>query len=318
MRLLTALATLLAGTAGAWAQAWPSQPIKWVVPYPAGGNTDVLSRALAEKMAPALGQPIVIENRAGASTITGTTVVARADDGHTIGLVVDSHSINANFDKPLPYDSAKDFSPIIQLVNVPFILVSNPDKLPAATLAEFVALAKAKPDAINYASLGPGSPHQIVMEWFRALAGIKVVIVPYRGVAPGMNDVIAGHVQSMMMGLAIAKPMIEAKKLRALAVTSAKRLAQTPGVPTFAEQGYPSLVHVTWYGMVGPRSMPAANVQRLNTEFNKALALPDIAASIIQSGAEPVGGTVAAFQKFMQDDLTKFREVIKISGSKAD
>lgn len=318
MRIPTLVLALLAWTANAYAQAWPSQPLKWVVPYPPGGNTDVIARAIAEKIAGPLGQPIVIENRAGASTITGTTAIARADDGHTIGLIVDSHSINASFDRPLPYDSANDFAPIIQLVRVPFALAVNAEKLPVTNLREFVAHAKAKPGTVNFASIGPGSPHQIAMEWFRALAGIDVVIVPYRGVAPAMNDVVAGHVQSMVSGLNIVRPQMEAMKVRAIAVTSAERLKVVPDVPTFIEQGYPSFSYITWYGMVGPKSMPQAHVQRVNAEIDRALKLPDIAEKIEQAGAEPVGGSAETFRRMMIDDIAKFRDIIKISGSKPD
>lgn len=297
---------------------WPTQPIKWIVPYPPGGNTDVLSRAIAEKIAPALGQPIIIENRPGANTITGTTALARADDGHTIGLIVDAHPINAAFGRPLPYDSAKDFAPIVQLVRVPFVIVSNPEKLPARSIAEFVQHAKANPGKVSYASLGPGSPHQIAMEHLRALAGIDVLIVPYRGVAPAMNDVLAGHVHTTVMGLATARPQIEAGKLRALAVTSPQRFKQLPDVPTVAEQGFQGYSAITWYGMAGPRSMPAAVVVRLNAEINKALALPDIAQRIVEAGTEAVGGTPEAFAKVLVDDIAKFTEIFKISGSKPE
>ena len=299
-------------------QGWPTQTIKWVVPYPPGGNTDVIARSIADKISPALGQPIVIENRGGANTITGTTAVARADDGHTIGLIVDSHSINAAFDQPLPYDSVKDFVPITQLVRVPFMLVVNPDKIPGTTIPEFVAQAKAQPGAISFASLGPGSPHQISMEWLRTLSGIDVVMVPYRGVAPALNDVVGGHVHSTMTGVFVALQLVEARKVTALGVTGANRLAMAPAVPTIAEQGFPQFVFHAWYGVVGPRSLSPLAVNRLNSEINKALQLPDILAKIAAAGAEPAGGTPEQFAAMMVEDLTRYRQIIKVSGSKAE
>lgn len=309
---------LMAGSAVASAQTWPTQSIKWVVPYPAGGNTDVIARAIADKIAPALGQSIVIENRGGANTITGTSAVARADDGHTIGLIVDSHSINAAFNQPLPYDSVKDFVPIIHLVRVPFLFVVNPDKVPVTTIPAFVAHSKANPGKMNFASLGPGSPHQIAMEWLRALAGIETAIVPYRGVAPALNDVVAGHVQSMFTGVFVAQQLVETKKVTALGVSSATRLKMAPSVPTIAEQGYPQFVFHAWYGVLGPKSLPPQAVSRLNAEINKALLLPDILTKISAAGAEPVGGTPEQFSTMMVDDLARYREIIKVSGSKAE
>ena len=323
MRIWLSVLAVIAGSATGAAQAppaqsWPTQTIRWVIPYPPGGNTDVIARAIADKIAPALGQPIVIENRGGANTITGTSAVARADDGHTIGLIVDSHSINAAFDQPLPYDSVKDFTPIVQLVRVPFLFVANPDKVPAKTMPAFVAHAKAHPGTLNFASLGPGSPHQIAMEWLRALAGIDSAIVPYRGVAPALNDVVAGHVQTMFMGVFVAKQLIEAGKITPLGVTGAARMKLAPSIPTIAEQGYPQFVFHAWYGVLGPRSIAPAAVSRLNAEINKALLLPDIADKIEAAGAEAVGGTPEQFAAMMVDDLARYREIIKVSGSKAE
>ncbi len=297
-------------------QSWPSQNIKWIVPYPPGGNTDVLARAIADKIAPVLGQAIVIENRGGANTITGSHAVARADDGHTIGLIVDSHSINAAFGGPLPYDTEKDFTPIVQLVRVPFVLAANPDKVRGSSFTSFVDQAKAAPGSFNFASLGPGSPHQIAMEWLRVLSGIDIGIVPYRGVAPALNDVVAGHVHVTFTGVFVALPLIESKKISALGVSGLTRLKQAPKIPTFAEQGYPQFVFHAWYGVAGPKSLPAAAVSRLNTEINKALALPDILQRIDAAGAEPVGGAPEQFSTMIVEDLARYREIIKLAGSK--
>jgi tripartite-type tricarboxylate transporter receptor subunit TctC len=312
------LAALVASSSSSAAQSWPTQTVKWVVPYPPGGNTDVIARAIADKIAPSLGQSIVIENRGGANTITGTNAVAKSDDRHTIGLVTDSHSINAAFGSNLPYDPVKDFVPVIQLVRVPFMLVANGGKVQGGTIPSFVAQAKASPGSLSFASLGPGSPHQIAMEWLRTLAGIDVNIVSYRGVAPALNDVVAGHVHTTFTGVFVALPLIEAKKVVALGVSGATRLKAAPGVPTIAEQGYPQFVFHAWYGVLGPKDLPREAVLRLNAEIDKAIRLPEIQDRIVKAGAEPVGGTPAQMTTMMAEDLARYREIIKLAGSKAN
>ncbi len=212
-RLLVAALVGLATMAGTRADSWPSKPIRWIVPYPAGGGTDVVSRAVGAKLSDALHQPIVIDNRPGANTILGTHALAQAPgDGYTIALITDAHSINQASGKPLPYDSERDFLPILQLLRVPFMLVVNSELVPMRTLPELIKHAKENPGWLTFGSLGPGSPHEIAMSWFKTMAGLDLLIVPYRGISPALQDVVAGHVKSMLIGVAVADELVQSAR----------------------------------------------------------------------------------------------------------
>ncbi len=297
------------------AQAWPSKPIKLVVPYPPGGGTDAVVRLIAPKISAALGQPLVIENKGGANTIIGTDVVAKAaPDGYTFGVITDSHSINPNFQK-LPYDSVQSFQPVSQLVFVPFALVTKAGS-EITSVASLVKLAKSKPGKISYASLGEGSPHYLAMEWFRSLARVDINHIPYRGVGPALTDVIGGQVDLMFTGLSTAIPQVKGGKALALAVSSPKRQPSLTSIPTVAESGYPEFDFRTWYGIVAPAGTPADVVARMNQEIKKAIDSADVLERFEVLGVDAAVSTPQQFAEFMRQDARKYAQIIKATGAK--
>jgi len=307
---------VLTSTVMAFAQAWPSQPIRWIVPYPAGGGTDLMARTLGVYLEKSLGQPIVVENKPGASTVTGTAALAQAQpDGHTVGMVFDSLAINAAFGMSLPYNTEKDLVPVIHLANVPLVLIVNAEQVPMKTLPEIIAYAKAHPGWFTFGSLGPGSPHEIGFLWLKALSKMDALVVPYRGVNPALQDVIAGQIKGMFLGVAVADEFIKSGKLRAIAVTSAARLKSAPDLPTIAEQGFPEYDFTTFYGLAAPKGTPPAIVSRLNQEINKTLQLPDVKAKIDPTGAEITGGTQKEFAEFLRKNLEKFRKIVSLTNA---
>ncbi len=318
------LRLLLAGTAafiaasGALAQSYPAKPIRFIVPYPAGGGTDIVARLLAAKLTASMGQPVVVDNKPGASTIIGTDLLAKSPaDGYTIGIITDSHAINTTFFPKLPYDSVKDFEPVTQLVFVPLVLVANPS-LNVKTLAELIAAAKAKPGRINYASIGNGSPHQIAMEYLKSMAGISMTHIPYKGVAPALTDVVAGQVDVMFTGTSSAAPYVKAGKLNALAVSSAKRQPSIPETPSVAEAGLPKFDFMTWYGLAVPGGTPASIVQRLNQEVEAALRQPDIKERLAALGLVGAPTSPAEFAAFIQTEAVKLARIVKAAGVKPE
>ena len=228
--------------------AWPEKPIRFIVPYPPGGGTDIVARAVGKRLSESLGQPVIVENRPGASTIIGTDAVARAEpDGYTIGLVTDSHVLNPLFyPQRQPYDTHKDFAPVGQLVSVPFILVANP-KTGWTSVKQLLDAARARPGKITYASIGNGTPHYLAMELTRAMAGVDLVHVPYKGVAPALADLLGGQVDVMYTGMSTGLPQVRNGRLTALAVSGPKRSPIAPDIPTVAESGLPNFAFMTWY-----------------------------------------------------------------------
>ena len=302
----------------AHAQSWPSKPIRWIVPYPPGGGTDLTARILAEQLTKSLGQPVVVENRPGGSTVTGTAALAQAEpDGYTVGMLFDSLAINAVLGTPVTYDPEKDFAPIINLAYVPLMFIVNTQRVPMTTLPDLVAHSKKTPNWFSFGTLGPGSPHEIGFLWFKAMSGMDALVVPYRGVAPALQDTVAGQVSGMFVGVAVADGFIKEGKLRALAVTSTKRLASAPDVPTVAEQGFPDYDYVTFYGLAAPKGTPPYIVQRLNDEINRALQQPEVRAKLESSGAILVGGTPKEFERYLDATFVKFRKIIAVTGAKA-
>ncbi len=320
---LTALAavvsTLAAGFApGAQAQSYPAKPIRFIVPYPAGGGTDIVARLVAAKMTLSMGQPVVVDNKPGASTVIGTDMVAKAPaDGYTFGLVTDSHAANPTFFPKLPYDSVKDFEPLTQLVFVPLVLVANP-ALNVKTVPELIAAAKAKPGKINYASIGNGSPHQIAMEWLKSMAGISMTHIPYKGVAPALTDLVAGQVDVMFTGTSSASPYVKAGRLNALAVSSAKRQPAFPETPSVAEAGLREFDFMTWYGTVAPAGTPRNIVMRLNQEISAALNQPDVKEKLAGLGVVGAPSTPEAFSAFIKTEAQKLEKIVKVTGVKAE
>jgi tripartite-type tricarboxylate transporter receptor subunit TctC len=317
LRIVLALCAL-ALVMPAQAETWPNKPIHWIVPYPPGGGTDLMSRVLAAHLEKALGQPVVVENRPGGSTVTGTAALANAQpDGYTFGMLFDSLAINVVLGVKTSYDPEHDFEPVIKLADVPLVFVVNSKQVPMKTLPELVAYSKAHPGWFTFGSLGPGSPHEIGFLWFKAMSKMDALVVPYKGVAPAMHDVIAGQVKGMFLGVAVGDAYIKEGTLHTLGVTGPKRLASAPNVPTIAEQGYPDYDFVTFYGLGAPRGTPHDIVERMNSEINKALQSPDVRARLEPVGAVLVGGSTKEFGDFLSGNFAKFKKIMALTGEPA-
>lgn len=320
MRLLRIVLALcaMAQMSAAQAETWPNKPIHWIVPYPPGGGTDLMARVLAAHLEKALGQPVVVENRPGGSTVTGTAVLANAKpDGYTFGMVFDSLAINAVLGVKTSYDPEHDFEPVIKLADVPLVFVVNSKEVPMKTLSELVTYSKAHPGWFTFGSLGPGSPHEIGFLWFKAISKLDALVIPYKGVAPALHDVVAGQVKGMFLGVAVGDAYIREGTLHTLGVTSPKRLTSAPDVPTMAEQGYPEYDFVTFYGLGAPKDTPPAIVERMNSEINKALQQQDVRSKLEPIGAILVGGSTKEFGNFLSANFAKFRKIMALVGEPA-
>lgn len=303
----------------AQAQNWPDQAIRWVVPYPPGGGTDVLARTVAEAMRQSLGQTIVIENKPGASTNIGAQQVATAKpDGYTI-MSADNAVLayNEHLFSKLPFSPEKDFTYVGGMSRFPLALVVNP-AFEAKTLQEFLAYARANPGKINYASPGNGSPHHLAMEMFKARTGTFLTHIPYRGAAPAVADVMGGQVPCMFLDLASGLPIIQSGKVRALAIGSAQRMANLPQLPTLAEAGVANSEVFAFQGILAPRSLPAPITQRLNAELNKALASPPVVKRMQDFGMEALPGTPEQFRAMARAEARRWGEIIQKAGIKLD
>jgi tripartite-type tricarboxylate transporter receptor subunit TctC len=311
-----AAALTLVGARDVIAQGYPAHPVKFVVPYPAGGAADILARVVGQKLSERLGQPVVIDNRPGAGTAIGSELVAKAPaDGYTILMgTVSSHAINPALNTHVGYDPIKDFAPISPVASLPFILDVHP-AVPANSVAELIALAKAHPGKLNFASAGNGTSNHLAGELFKSMAGIDIVHVPYRGSAPALSDVIAGQV-TMMFDLTITSlPQIQAKQVKALAITTPKRSALAPDLPTVAESGLPGYAVDAWFGVFAPAGTPMPIVDRLNADTVAAMSLPDVRERLAGQGAEPLTSTPAAFADFVRSEAAKWQKVIRESGA---
>ncbi|GKS77155.1 tripartite tricarboxylate transporter substrate binding protein [Acidovorax sp. SUPP950] len=318
-----AAAGATAGAAMPWAARaqsdYPSQPIRWVVPYPAGGGTDVLARTVAEALRGPLGQQIVVDNRPGASTNIGAQMVATAKpDGYTL-MSADNALLayNEHLFSKLPFSPEKDFTYIAGLSRFPLALVVHP-AFEARTVKDLLAYARANPGKLNYASPGNGSPHHLAMEMFKNRTQTFLTHIPYRGAAPALQDVMGGQVPCMFLDLAAGLPVIQAGKVRALAIGSAKRVPGLPDVPTLAEAGVPNTEVYAFQGVLGPAGLPSALVTRLNTEVNKALASPPVVKRMQDFGMEPLGGTPEQFRAMARAEAKRWGEIIKAAGVKLD
>lgn len=321
--LLSALAAAGATTAAPWAlaqqAAWPDQPLRWVVPYPAGGGTDVLARTVAEAMRQTLGQQIVVDNRPGASTNVGGQMVATAKpDGYTF-MSADNAILayNEHLFTKLPFNPEKDFTYVGGISRFPLALVVNP-ALEAKTVKEFLAYARANPGKLNYASPGNGSPHHLAMEMFKNRTKSFLTHIPYRGAAPALQDVMGGQVPCMFLDLAAGLPVITSGKVRALAIGSAKRVAALPDVPTLAEAGVPNTEVFAFQGILAPAGLPAAITTRLNTDLNKALLNPAVVKRMNDFGMEALPGTPEQFRAMARAESKRWGEIIKAAGVKLD
>ena len=305
--------------ADALAQSYPSRPVRLVVPFPAGGTTDILARAMAEKLSGALGQQFVVDNRPGAGGNIGSDIVAKSQaDGYTLLMgTVGTHAINPSLYPKMPYDHVKDFVPVVLVAGVPNVLVVNPT-VPAKTVAELIALAKEKLGTINFASSGNGTSIHLSGELFKLLAGVQIAHVPYKGSAPALTDLIGGQVQIMFDNLPSALPHIKGGKLRALAVTSSKRAPALPDLPTIAESGVAGFEASSWFGILAPAATPRDIVQRINAEANKALHAPDMREKLLAQGAEAVGNSPEFFADTIRTETVKWAKVVKDSGARVD
>jgi len=317
-RTIAALALAILAS-GAHAQAWPAKPIKWVVPFAPGGTTDILARTIGDKLAIALGQPVIIENKPGAGGGVGADYTAKAPaDGYTImGGTISTHAINASLYKSLPYDPVKDFAPITLIARVPNMLVVNPD-VPAKNVAELIALMKASPAKYTFASSGNGTSQHLSGELFKTMAGVEMQHIPYKGSPPALQDVVGGQVTMTFDNITTAWPLAKGGKLRALAVTTAKRSSVAPEVPTLAESGLAGYEVGSWQGVFAPAGTPPEIVKRLNAEIVKIIRMPDVNEKLTALGAEPVGNTPEEFGALVRAEVGKWADVVKKSGAKVD
>ena len=318
LALLFAVAVAFVQPVPVLAQDYPNRPIRFIVPYPPGGGTDVVARIMNEALAAELGQPIIIDNRGGAAGNVGTDIAAKAaPDGYNILFTLSSHTINPKLYDKLPFDVERDFVPVSLAAMIPQILVVHPS-VPAGNVTELIALAKASPGNLNDASVGTGSPGHIAGELFKLKTGVDIVHVPYKGGGPAVVDTIGGQVQLLFVSMPAAWQHVKAGKLRAIAVTSAKRSIAAPDVPTIAESGIPGFVVDSWYGALAPAKTPPAVVARLNAAFAKVLENPQVKEKLLLQGAEAAASTQAEFDHVIKDELAKWEMVIKTAKIRPD
>lgn len=297
------------------AESWPSKPVTLVVPWPPGGGTDVIARTVATKLQERLGQPIVIDNRPGASGIIGTEFVARAPaDGHTLVLgVTNTHAINATFFKQLRYDPKRDFEPVALLATGPHVVLIN-SATPARNLAEFVAYARQSNNPLSYASYGNGSTAHLIAALFRARNKLDMVHVPYKGIPPAITDLLGNQVSMLVSTTGAALPHIRAGKLRAIAVIDTQRMSQLPDVPTMSEQGYPDADYTHWYGIFAPAKTPSAIVGRLASEIQSVLTTPQVQKAFAEAGVNANFKNPEAFRQFVGMEIERWGKLVELSG----
>jgi tripartite-type tricarboxylate transporter receptor subunit TctC len=317
---LSALAMVIAvEVAGAQqTDAYPSRPVRLIVPFAAGGLNDVVARLVAPYLERALGQPFIIDNRPAASGIVGTDATAKATpDGYTLLMVASSFTVIPATHQKVPYDAQRDLAPIVMVAKNALLFLVNP-KVPAKSLAEFVALAKADPGKFNYASPGAATQTHLVVELFSQRAGIKLQHIPYRGGAPAMTAMVAGDTQFTAISTLLSLPQIQSAALRAIASGSLTRDPQLPDLPTVAEQGFPGFEAIQWIGLLTTAGTPTQIIERLNAEINRALRDPDLIAKFAQQGIAPAGGTPADFQRTIATDLRNWTETARAANIKAE
>src|SRR5229473_5293138 len=298
-------------------QAYPSYPVRWIVPYAAGGATDVLSRLICQRLSERLGQPFVVENKPGAGSNIGTqAVIAAPPDGYTLLLTSTANAINASFDPSLPFDFAKSIAPVSGVARIPLVLVVNND-LPAQNIAEFIAYAKANPGKLSIASSGIGTSLHLSGELFKAMAGIQFTHVPYRGSAPGLTDVMSGQIQGMFDNVTSSFELVRAGKLRALGVTTHERSEILPDVPPISD-ALPGYETSSFYGVGAPSDTPRDIIDLLNKEINAALTDPLIKQRLGELGAIPITGNSSEFGAMLADETQRWRKVVDLSGVKKE
>ena len=300
------------------AQTYPSKPIRVIVPVAPGGGNDIVARMLAQKLTEAWGQQVIVDNRPGAATTIGAEITARSNpDGYTLMFFSVSFAINAAVNPKLPFDPLRDFTPITLVARVPQMLDVNP-ALPAKSVKEFIALAKAKPGQINYASAGNGSSTHLAMEIFTGMAGISLNHIPYKGTAPGMTDLLAGHVQAMWDAIPPSLPHIKSGRIRPLAVSNPQRFPVLPDVPTIAEEGWPQYTFASWFGMVAPVHTPVAIVDKLNHEIVRIIRLPEFRERLLVIGVEPAGTSAPEFGRHLAKEIAETTDVVRKRNIRAE
>jgi tripartite-type tricarboxylate transporter receptor subunit TctC len=317
--LIAVCAAALHAVAAVAADTYPVKPVRLIVPFPPGGPADALARMVGDKLSASLGQSVVVDNRPGAGGNIGMELAAKAaPDGYTLVLAPAGNlTVNPSLYRNVPYDVGRDFAPVTVIAAVPNILVVNP-AVPAHTLAELIAYAKANPGKLNFSSPGAGSGAHLAGELLKSSAGIEAVHVPYSGIAPATTAVVAGDVQLMFAGAPSALPQVSAGKLRALAVASPKRIAAAPALPTLDESGLPGFDVTSWYGIVVPAATPPAIIERLQREIATALDKPDVRAKLAALGAEPIGNTPAEFGVMIKSETAKWSKIVKDANIKAE
>jgi tripartite-type tricarboxylate transporter receptor subunit TctC len=300
-------------------QNYPSRPIRMIVPFPAGGTADLLARQIGQTMSEQLRQQMIIENRTGAGGNIGADLAAKAKpDGYTLLMgTVSTHAINPNLYPNMPYDPVKDFAPVVLVARMPNILVLHPS-VPAANVAELIALAKARPGALAFASAGNGTTQHLAGELFKKMADVDMIHVPYKGNAPAVTDLVGGQVQVMFDNIPVSLQQVRAGKLRALAVTGPARSPVLPQLPTVAEAALPGYNITSWFGLYAPSGTSPQIIERLNREANKALSSVPIRRRLTDQGIEPAGGTPGQFAEFMRTELVKWGKIVRESGARVD
>jgi len=315
--LLVAGCLLLPAT-GVRAQAYPGHPIRFVVPFPPGAATDTVTRILGVKMTESWGQPVLVENRPGATGMVGAAVVAKsAPDGYTLVNVISSHVVHPSLALKVPFDPIADFTPVVMLMRSPNLFCVNL-ALPVRSVAELVAYAKANPGKLSFGATGVGGSNHLTGELFKIAAQVDLQAVPYKGAAPAISDAVGGQIPMVISTIASVGPMVKAGKLRALAVSSARRDPSFPDVPTLAESGYPGFDASEWWAILGPAGMPAEIVARLNGEIDRIMKLPDVKARSSELGIEYIGGSPEEARAFMKSEMEKWSKVVRSAGLKPE
>ncbi|MBI3937047.1 MAG: tripartite tricarboxylate transporter substrate binding protein [Betaproteobacteria bacterium] len=313
---LLSTASLAIGAGVALGQSYPSKPIRAIIPAAPGGMVDTIGRAIGQHLADALGQSVVADNRPGAGTMIGSALTAKAPaDGYTILWVTNSHAINAGLHKQLQYDPVTDFSEITLIATVPYMVIVHPS-VPAKSVKELIALARQRPGQLHYASAGSGSSTHLAGELFRSMAGVDIVHVPYKGGTPGLMDVVGGHAEMMFNSIVSSLPLMKSRRIRAIAMTGAKRLANLPDIPTVAESGVPGYEASAWYGALAPAKTPREVIVTLNREIVRIVRTTDVKDKLLAVGAAPIGSTPEEFAAVMRNEIQKWSKVITKLGLK--
>ena len=317
-RVLLAIVLSACAALSASAQGYPSRPVRIIVPFAAGGPADIYARFLGQRLQTALGQPFVIEDRPGGGSVIGTDAVAKSDpDGYTLLMMSNTHTVNESLLSHKPFQLLRDFAPVAPVNYSDLVLVVHPS-VPANTLRDLIALAKSKPHELNYASSGPGTPYHMAGELFKAMAGLDIVHVPYKGSSGARTDVLGGQVQMMFDAITTMAPNVRAGKLKALGTTGKTRSPVLPEVPTVSEAGVPGYEAVIWLGVMAPAGTPKPIVERLNAEIRKIVNSAEVKDAWAKQGATPMSMSTDEFGQYLHEDIAKWAKVVKVSGAKVD